>query len=350
MSPLGKRLTCLVAPFLGLLLAEGLVRALDLRPAPLPETRGDVLVRVEDPVQLFENGPGLRKVVLYRESPGAVPRRVVMRTNAQRLRGPLVAPTPPPGTLRIACLGDSHTFGEGVDEGETWPDRLRERALPGTAVEVLNCGVNAYDTLQEVLWFERRILPLEPDLVVLAYFVNDVAARGLGPGERDRLREWLHPRQVGWIARLRQHSRASDLVADALYRHRERGAFVDGLWARYADDAPGWLRVQEALERLRSRCEAEGIALLVVPFPYVELEEGRFRSERALAKLLSHCEAVGIPCRDVAPTMLEHWDGSELRCAPQDYHAGPAAHELYADALAGVLGELGHPFASGDGR
>jgi lysophospholipase L1-like esterase len=340
----GKRLlTCLLAPLAGLLLAEGLVRALDRRPAPLPEVRGDVLVRVDDPIQLFENGRSRTKVLLYREAPGAPPRRVVMRTNAQRLRGPMVSKEKPEGTLRIACLGDSHTFGEGVGEGESWPDALREHIDPGHTIEVLNCGVNAYDTLQEVLWFERRILPLEPDLVVLAYFVNDVAARGLPGAGRDPLRELVHPRQTGWIASLRHTSRAADLICDAIYRHRERGAFVDSLWERYADDSPGWLRVQEALERLQRRCEAEGIRLLVAPYPYVEVHEGQFRSARALARVADHCAATGLQYLELTAAMLEGWDGRDLTCSPQDYHAGPAAHSLYAAALAGRLRELGYP-------
>ncbi len=65
-----------------------------------------------------------------------------VNTSAARLRGPAFSPTPAQGVKRILSIGDSVTFGWGVEDDEAWPVHL-ERLLRGRghAVEVLNAGV-----------------------------------------------------------------------------------------------------------------------------------------------------------------------------------------------------------------
>ena len=77
----------------------------------------------------------------------------------------------PHGTIRIACLGDSFVWGWGVDDGETFADRL-EREL-GPEVEVVNLGVPGYSTDQELLCFLEEGKKYRPDLVLLGYVLND---------------------------------------------------------------------------------------------------------------------------------------------------------------------------------
>ncbi len=82
----------------------------------------------------------------------------------------------PEGVQRIVALGDSITFGLGLDFDEVWPKVLEVKlGESGRKVEVLNLGVSGYDTGQEVAFLEYRGLDLDPDIVVLAYCVNDVA-------------------------------------------------------------------------------------------------------------------------------------------------------------------------------
>lgn len=63
------------------------------------------------------------------------------------------APEPPPGVLRLACFGDSFTFGSEVGDEDCWPARL-EAGAP--ALEVLNLGVPGYGTDQALLLFRRE--------------------------------------------------------------------------------------------------------------------------------------------------------------------------------------------------
>lgn len=83
----------------------------------------------------------------------------------------------PPGTFRVLLLGDSYLEGVQVDQRETVAEQL-ERLLNETSpvpVEVINAGVAAYGTGQEVLLFEHEAHRYQPDLVVLLFYVgNDV--------------------------------------------------------------------------------------------------------------------------------------------------------------------------------
>jgi hypothetical protein len=219
-----KLIVIALAGVAGLIQAELIVRFGDLAPAPRPEYSGAVLGPSADPGIRFENRPGARLVMRSRASRGAEVIEAVATVNAQGFRGPLVALEKPPGTLRVACLGDSHTFGHGVADGETWPDGLRALLGPragGVKVEVMNCGVNAHNTLQEVSLLGERVMAYEPDLVLLQYHLNDAAERETDPSEEEDqglVLRWTSPRRGGCMRSLRAASAFADLACDSLYR------------------------------------------------------------------------------------------------------------------------------------
>ena len=82
----------------------------------------------------------------------------------------------PPGTLRIACLGDS-VGGDGslVNACAALEAVLNEGRQPGQArsVQVLNFSVPGYNTMQEARALEVKALPFEPDAVVVLFVMND---------------------------------------------------------------------------------------------------------------------------------------------------------------------------------
>ncbi len=86
----------------------------------------------------------------------------------------------PPGTVRIAVLGDSFAHAPGTPAESTfWAHLERElnlcRAFGERRAEVLNFGVSGYGTAQELLALRHRALKYSPDVVLLAFFPgNDV--------------------------------------------------------------------------------------------------------------------------------------------------------------------------------
>src|SRR3954466_15012238 len=67
----------------------------------------------------------------------------VFRSNSQGLRGPEISVERPPGTSRVAVLGDSFVAGYGVRDQDTLTHRLAELLdidLAPRTVQVINLG------------------------------------------------------------------------------------------------------------------------------------------------------------------------------------------------------------------
>ena len=78
-----------------------------------------------------------------------------IRTNNLGIRHNTDLPSPQENQkFTILCLGDSQTFGFGVEAHETWPaylESLLNLKYPDHAFEVINAGLTSYDTYQEYI-------------------------------------------------------------------------------------------------------------------------------------------------------------------------------------------------------
>lgn len=103
--------------------------------------------------------------------------RAPVKINSCGMRGPERRIAKPPGTFRIALLGDSFAFGWGVRQEEGFAQRLEDnlnrisRGQPN--FEILNLGVPGYSTFQEVAKFVETGLDFKPDAVVVFFIEND---------------------------------------------------------------------------------------------------------------------------------------------------------------------------------
>ncbi|MBI4552000.1 MAG: hypothetical protein HY710_07040 [Candidatus Latescibacteria bacterium] len=102
---------------------------------------------------------------------------VVIRTNADGFRGPHYGPKRA-STFRVVELGDSFTLGAEVAEEDTYGavlDRMLNVRPGGRQYEVLNLGIRAYGTEQELQLLREAGLRYQPDLVILqVYASNDL--------------------------------------------------------------------------------------------------------------------------------------------------------------------------------
>jgi lysophospholipase L1-like esterase len=71
----------------------------------------------------------------------------------------------------MLAVGDSFTWGFGVQREEIWHERIEARH-PGW--EIVNAGVAGYATDQVLLYLEHRGLALRPDVVLLLFHPNDL--------------------------------------------------------------------------------------------------------------------------------------------------------------------------------
>jgi lysophospholipase L1-like esterase len=101
--------------------------------------------------------------------------------NSRGFRTEEFTPHKAPGVFRIACVGDSWTFGANVDQRDAYPQRLGEllvERFPGASFEVLNLGTMAYSSHQGLELVRRQVLDLSPDAVLIGFAMNDASVAG----------------------------------------------------------------------------------------------------------------------------------------------------------------------------
>lgn len=105
--------------------------------------------------------------------------------NSHGFRGEEVLNPKPEGTIRIVCLGGSTTYSFGVeDDKHTYPFLLQE-ALRSRNIdaEVINAGVEGYNSLQSYINYLEKVEELEPDMLIVYHGINDIWTRTVWPPE-----------------------------------------------------------------------------------------------------------------------------------------------------------------------
>jgi lysophospholipase L1-like esterase len=119
-----------------------------------------------------------------------------VRTNSLGMRGDEVELAKPASMQRIVVVGDSVAFGLHVENEATFASRLESllnatRAGTERRAQVLNLSVSGYSSKDEAIVVRRKALPLQPDLVIVGYYLNDPENEPL-----QRLHGYFHERAL----------------------------------------------------------------------------------------------------------------------------------------------------------
>ncbi len=97
--------------------------------------------------------------------------------NAEGFRHPDVARAKPARTWRAFALGDSQTYGAGVDAPDSYPSQaealLQQRAPAGLSVELINAGISGYTSLQVMRLVRSKLLQWQPDAIIVDCRTHD---------------------------------------------------------------------------------------------------------------------------------------------------------------------------------
>lgn len=116
-----------------------------------------------------------------------------IKINSLGLRGEEITVDKQKGVYRILMLGDSYTHGARVSNNQTFPcqlETLLNKSKPGRVkIEVINAGHSAYSTREEYEYLLERGVCLNPDMVILVWFPNDLTELSREYSWRDLLKE-----------------------------------------------------------------------------------------------------------------------------------------------------------------
>src|SRR5215471_8989909 len=190
---------------------------------PIPPWLDNLLILRPDPVLIWRNIPNARRnyvdiftpvwrdsdrIALLRRFRPWLPKEFQsnpvwrIALNDEGFRSAPFSDAKRPGVLRVACIGDSWTFGMNVDQSQMYPARLEAilKAHPladAREVEVMNFGILGYTSFQGLQLFKTRVLDVHPDVVVIGFGMNDSDVAGY----RDK--DVLTPSPVSWRNRIK---------------------------------------------------------------------------------------------------------------------------------------------------
>lgn len=275
--------------------------------------------------------------------------------NAAGFRGPDFTKTKPPRTLRIAFLGDSFTFGEGVRFEDTYSERtaaiLSARlAAQGATCESYNFGVGGYNTDQELYALRNFALLTDPDVVVIGYTLNDPEPVLFGfdpvqgvPVRRARERDIpeglgdaLPPETILYRSRVAQFlwqkhvKRTLTLQTVTYYRDL------------FAADNPGWQESRQALRAIVATCQSRRIPCIVLIFPILYQLNDRYPFMDMHRMIEREVLLAGGTSIDLFP-LLKGRPAAALWVHPTDPHPNEIVHAIAAEALAARIAKT-EPF------
>ncbi len=294
---------------------------------------------------------------------------------------------PDPAVIRVLALGDSFVYGLYVHNLDTFPARLEERLNEKLAasVQVLNAAVPGYTIADQLSYLRDKGLGLEPDLVVLGFYTNDIfdfyppirehfarevvlAQAARPPAERSPVESFLRDHLALYAAyrRLREAAGQAQIEAEV----NRITPTVPGLEQTYRDltflkpgDYPQeWQAYEHTLRETLALLRDRGIPAALVAFPDLAQMpvDGGLPDipQQMLARVLA---SEGTPFLDLLPVYRAQGDITSLYlmyysdAAPRDPnradaavmqyagdgHPSPYGHRVAAWALADLLIERG---------
>ncbi len=242
--------------------------------------------------------------------------------------------------LRILCLGDSLVYGQGVADGDTLPALLEsELTAAGRKVTVINGGLRAYATHQQVGLLEELGARIEPDLVLLCWYWNDLQERDIhktyerleqsGPIAFDLgapIDGWRKARWYG--LQLLRRSAVLNLLHER-FRPRPVDAWDEDFLQQGIAKLNDYLaRMRELAQQLDADFKA---VLLPDPGGRIAGTWGLISSDRAASTIEAH----SIPLLDLRPAM-DAWIAEHERAPilPFDGHYDATGNALMARCMA----------------
>ncbi|MCR9202480.1 MAG: SGNH/GDSL hydrolase family protein [Planctomycetaceae bacterium] len=243
-----------------------------------------------------------------------------------------------PDSTDVYFFGDSFTIGQGIESMDDLfvvrsEKRINARATSGQKqVRTFNAAEFGWEVsiVQGMLrgFLQKQV---RPDIVVYVFMLNDI--EGYDPRTEELIQQvqreepqlWLWSRTYffNWLYFRWQQSRASRTVD-----------YFPHLADSYRGDA--WNGVTGKLTQMKADCEATGVELRIVAFPFLHNLGSDYEFLHAHQQLADFCETSNIRFLDLEPVLTPLAD-QELTVNRFDNHPNEFCHRVVAEAIADQL-------------
>lgn len=271
----------------------------------------------------------------------------------------------------IIALGDSFTWGDGIDNDKIWVERLEVES----GRDVVNLGMSGYGSQQILRLLQTYGLPLKPRLILWGFFPNDFNDSGhfAWREETGRLAKQA-PEPKPWTETLDRELRIYSVAYTWLVspfeepddnEEYERLYYTDNTlnlsfvlrsyWGKRLDPTdkytgPGLVYTQQALAEAQTAANQLNAELVVLLFPSKEQvywpivstlvdNAADFKVNWPHDEVKAWCQANGVRFLDLTPAFAKHAAQGEQLYYRFDAHWNEAGHELAAQTIRQYLAE-----------
>lgn len=258
--------------------------------------------------------------------------------------------------IRIVVLGDSFTWGYGLDSEETYPkvaERLVQQEYPEHQIQIVNTSKPGLTTKQQLELLKLHYDFLDPDLIVIGFCFNDVLL--------DHKYDWIEQGRKKYQKDNRflfgiaetfakfgfQHLGQRVFTAINAYADRNelQPSWITPLQRAYNINSQEWKEFENALEEIKQISDQEGLAAPI----FSVLNNGASHSAPpnfdqptpALKQFMNWWDMASKLAKNKGYTTYDHIEeiktnlnGQYLGVNALDWHPSSNLHEVFGAKLA----------------
>ena len=234
-----------------------------------------------------------------------------------------------PGEFRILAVGDSFTFGSGVQDADTWPQQLEGllRAEREGPVEVINAGFAAgtHHVAGYVDWIRSDGVEFQPDILMIGLCLNDIGAIPmLGYPVLAPEHPWL-----GGVSEI------LNTIQKTMTMNEVKQQKLDGSLVLKYFPAP-WEAAKEGMRSIKKIAAERDLRLIIAIFPMVTQLNERYPLAGVHKTIGAFCKSEGIESVDLLSNFLGR-EESDLWVHPTDQHPNKIGQGLIAAGVRDYL-------------
>lgn len=225
---------------------------------------------------------------------------------------------------KILFLGSSISLGWGVEQKDSYPGIIQTKLLSDSInYKVLNGSIGNYNTFRYVNNFLLNQTDVEPNVIVINYFINDA--------------ETLPINSSNWLIKNSQLFATLTITYKKLFSKSgfDLKQYYNDL---YKNDNQSFLEMKESLNKLSEYSKQRNISVLLTVIPDIHfLEDYPFETIHKKLKIIT--EELGFEYHDLLPS-LKGLSFNELQIIQGDSHPNEKGHSKMAESLYPIIKEL----------
>ena len=294
------------------------------------------------------------------KSPQGTTYGVPFNLNDDSLRDKNYIKPKPKDIYRILVLGDSWTWGLGLQLDQTIPKQLEtslSNKFNNITLEVINAAKLGFNTVQQKILFEEVGLSYQPDLVILIYNLNDIEwiPSISGNNSKDNhtnftpvveidknedILKWYPNKEFRrFVWNLEQKSsfirflvpRLGVFLRDLGLLNSVEFSWVEKIYQGYNNLNPGWIASKTALNNISNICKKNNTQLIVAVYPLL-IELDNYKGIQAHNTIINVWDSLKISCHDLYP-IFKNKKPRKFGINHMDGHPNANAHSMVTKEL-----------------